>query len=801
MLNDLRFAFRQLLKSPGFTLVAVATLALGIAANTAIFSVVDAVLLHPLPYPNPDQIVTVSQTVRSTGASTEDASPANFIDWQTQNSVFSSMACARGWQANLSGGDQPERVRATMVSAQFFSLFGTQPILGRTLGPNDAKPGNSRVAVLSHELWAGRFGSDRSIVGRDLLLDGEKFAVVGIAPAGFSPDEYGELWVPSPWDVPVHPLSPNENPREMRDRSYLDAWARLKPGVTLARARTEMSAIAGRLEHQYPDADQDTGVALIPLHEQMTGGIRPMLMMLLGAVSLVLLIVCANVANLLLARAAARSREIAIRTALGASRLRLVRQLFTESALLAVLGGTFGVILALWALPVLLSFSPPEIGDFHHVGLNGQVLAFSLIISVATGALFGLAPAFFASRSNPNESLREGERGSSLGKSPARSVLIAAEIGLSLVLLVGAGLMMKSFVRLTKVDPGFNPDHLLIFNIGLPASAEPARQNAFYAQVVERLHAVPGVETVGAVSRLPLAGGNSSRSFNVPGSGQSYSADIRVSTPGYFHTMAIPLLKGRNFTEHDRTDALPVAIINQATAATVFPGQDPIGKYVTNFGPKSAKLQIIGVVGNVRHVGLETAARPEIYLPLAQSQWPSMFVALRSAVANPLTLIPSVQEAVCSLDRNVPLANPRTMQDVLAHSVLRQRFAMLLLSIFAGLATLLAAIGLYGVVSYSVAQRTKEIGIRMALGGQRGDMLQLVLRQSGRLVLFGLLSGVPIALLVTRLLGTLLYGVSALDLATYLLVIALLVTAAFLASIIPAFRATKIDPMTALRYE
>ncbi len=800
-MTDLRFAFRQLLKSPAFTLVAVLTLALGIAAGTAIFSVVDAMLLLPLPYPHSEQIVTVSQTARSTGVSTEDASPANFIDWQTQNSVFSAMACARGWQANLSGGEEPERVRATMVSAQFFSLFGAQPILGRTLGPNDAKPGDSHVVVLGYELWLRRFGGDRSILGRDLLLDGEKFTVVGIVPAGFSPDEYGELWVPSPWDVPVHPLSPNDNPREMRDRSYLDAWARLKPGVTLARGQAEMSAIAARLEHQYPDADQDTGIALVPLHEQMVGGIRPMLLMLSGAVSLVLLIACANVANLLLARAAARSREIAIRTALGASRLRLVRQLLTESSLLAVLGGALGVLLALWALPVLLSFSPPEMGDFNHVGLNGQVLIFSLIISVATGALFGLAPAFFASRSNPNESLREGERGSSLGKSPARSVLIAAEIALSLVLLVGAGLMMKSFVRLTKVDPGFNPDHLLIFNIGLPASAEPARQNAFYEQVAERLRAVPGVAAVGTVSRLPLAGGNSSRSFNIPGSSQSYNADIRISTPDYFHTMAIPLLKGRNFNGHDRADSMPVAIINQATAANVFPGQDPIGKYLTNFGPKSEKLQIVGVVGNVHHVGLETAARPEVYLPLAQSQWPSMYVAVRSAVSNPLTLIPSVQEAVWSIDRNVPLANPRTMQDVLAHSVLRRRFAMLLLSIFAGLATLLAAIGLYGVISYSVAQRTKEIGIRMALGGQRSDMLRMVLRQSGMLALAGIMIGVPIALAATRFLGTMLYGVGALDFVTYVLVVAILALAAFLASIIPAFRATKVDPMVALRYE
>lgn len=801
MLHDLRFALRQLLKSPAFTLVAVLTIGLGIAANSAIFSVVDAVLLHPLPYPSSDRLVKISETVRSTGVSTSNASPANFIDWAAQNSVFSTMACSRGWQVNLSGQEQPERIRATMVSGEFFSLFGVSPILGRTFGPNDARPGSSHVVVLSQNLWARRFGADRSLIGRDLLLDGEKFVVVGVMPAGFSPDDYGELWVPSPWGVPVHPLAPNENPREMRDRSYLDAWGRLKPGVTLAQAQAEMSTIARRLEQQYPNVDGDTGIALVPLSEEVVGGVRPMLLMLSGAVCLVLLIACANVANLLLARAAARSRELAIRTALGASRTRLIRQLLTESVLLALLGGAVGILLALWALPVLLSLSPPEIGEWKTVQLNGQVLVFSLVVSLLTGALFGLAPAFFASRSNPNESLREGERGSSPGKNSARSILIASEIALSLVLLVGAGLVMKSFVRLTRVDPGIDPDRLLIFNIGLPLTTDGAHQVSFYQEVIEGLRALPGVESVGAVSRLPLAGGNSSRSFNTPGASQSHEADIRVSTPDYFRTMGIPLLQGRNFSEQDRSDSLPVAIINQATAASAFPGQDPVGKYVTDFGPKAEKLQIIGVVGNVRHVALETAPRPEIYLPVTQTQWPGMFFAVRSAVANPLGLIPSVQNAVWRIDRNVPLASPRTMQDVIAHSVLRRKFAMLLLSIFAGLATLLAAIGLYGVISFSVAQRTKEIGIRMALGGQRADMMQMVLRQSGTLLLFGLLVGVPMAFASTRLLGAMLYGVGSTDAATYIAVVILLGGAAFVASIVPAVRATRVDPMVALRDE
>ena len=801
MLHDLRYALRLLLKAPTFTIVAVATLALGIAASTAIFSVVDAVLLHPLSYPDSERIVSVSQTVRSTGVSNEDSSPANFLDWTAQNAVFSVMAASRGWQANLAGGEQPERIRATMASARFFQLFGVNPIVGRSFGAEDAKPGNARVAVLSYGLWSRRYGAERGVIGRDLMLDGEKFSIIGVMPASFSPDDYGELWVPSPWDVPTHPLSPNDDPRQFRDRNYLESWARLKPGVTLRQAQMAMSAIAQRLEKQYPNENQDTGVVLVPIHEQMVSGIRPMLLILLGAVSFVLLIACANVANLLLARAATRSREIAIRTALGASRFRLICQLLTESALLALFGGALGVFLAAWAIPVLLSLSPPDIGGFKDIGLNAEVLGFSLLASILTGTLFGLAPALFASRSQPNESLREGERGSTLNRSPGRLVLVAVEIALSLVLLVGAGLMMRSFARLTQVNPGFNPDRLLVFNIGLPSSTGVARQTNFYQEVVERLNSVPGVQSVGAVSRLPLAGGNSSRSFNVPGDERSYDADIRISTPDYFRTMAIPLLKGRSFSAHDSATSVPVAIMNESAAANAFHGQDPIGKYLTNFGPAMSKLQIIGVVGNVRHVALEKAARPEIYLPLTQAQWPSMFIAVRSAISNPLSLISVVQNTVWSVDRNVPLANPRTMFDVLARSVMRRKFAMLLLSIFAGLATLLAAIGLYGVISYSVAQRTKEIGIRMALGAQRADMLQMILRQCGTLVLVGMLMGVPAALGATHLLASMLYGVGTTDLVTYLLVITLLGAAAFLASFIPARRATKVDPMVALRYE
>ena len=737
MLTDLRYAFRLLLKSPGFTLVAVLTLALGIASTTAIFSVVDAVLLHPLSYPQSEEIVTVAQTTRSTGISNENSSPANFIDWSAQNSVFSAMACSRSSSRSLSGSAQPESVHATTVSGQFFKLFQTNALLGRTLGPEDEKPGNDHVVVLGHALWTRHYAADRGVIGKELLLDGEKFTVVGVMPPGFDPDNYGDLWQPSQYDVPVHPLAPNDNPRLMRDRSYLDTWARLQPGVNLQRAQAQMNTIALRLEKQYPDENDDTGVVLVPLHEQLVGDLRPMLLLLLGAVSFVLLIACANVANLLLARAAARSREIAIRTALGASRLRLMRQLLTESVLLALLGGALGLLLASWALPLLLALSPSELSDFRGIGLNREVLVFSLLASLATGVLFGVAPALFGSRAHPNASLREGERGSSLGNSPTRAALIATEIALSFVLLVGAGLMMKSFVRLTSVDPGFDAQHLLVFSAGLASSADATQQAHFYEETIEQIQAVPGVQAVGAVSRLPLDGGNSSRSFNVLGDERGYEADLRASTPGYWAAMGIPLLQGRIFNGHDGADSLPVAIINQAAAAQIFPGKNPLGQCLTHFGSESKKVQIVGVIGNVRHVALEAAARPEIYVPITQTQWPSMTFTVRSAVADPLTLLPAVQRAVWSVDRNVALARPRTMEDVLAHSVLRRKFAMLLLSIFAGLATVLAAIGLYGVISFSVTQRTKEIGIRMALGGQRGDMLRMVLRQSGMLVALG----------------------------------------------------------------
>ncbi len=799
LFQDLRYATRQLLKSVGFTVVAVTTLALGIGSNTAVFSVVDQVLLHPLAYPDSDQIVRVSQTFE--GISTDDASPANYLDWVSQNQVFVEMAASRGWQGSLSAGDRPEAVKGTMTTPGFFPLFGIGPILGRGLEPSDVRPGNDHVVVVGYGLWQRYFAADRAIIGRDIRLNGEQYTVVGVMPPNFSPDGYGELWLPSPWGVPTHPLAPDKDPRQFRDRSYLDVWARLKPAVTLQQARADFDTIGGRLEKLYPDSNGDVGVSLLPLREYIVGNIRPVLLVLLTTVGIVLLIGCANVANLLLARATARAKEISIRTALGASRRRLLRQLLTESVLLAIVGGVFGILLAILAVPSLLALSPPDIRQFKQIGINREVLAFSFLASVVSGVVFGLIPAMQSSRSSPNEFLKEGERGSTANRGRTRSALVIAEVGLSLVLLVGAGLLIKSFARLMDVNVGFDPDHLLTFNLRLPSSTDPVRQLAFYQQVVQRLQALPGVQSVGAVSRLPLSGSNSSRSFNVPGIEKDYEADVRVSTPGYFRAMRIPLLKGRGFSESDLNSSLNVALVNDALVRTVFPGQDPIGKQLTHFGPENLTLEIIGVVGNVRHAGLDAEPHSEIYQLLGQAQWPSMSVAIRSATSDATSVTSAAQNVVWSANKDVPLANLRTMQDLIANSVQPRKFSMFLLSIFAVVAMLLAAIGLYGVMSYSVAQRTHEIGIRMALGARHPDVLVLVVKQGMALALMGILAGTMLSLGMTRLISGMLFGITATDPLTFAGVAALLGTVAFLANCLPARRAAKVDPMVALRYE
>jgi len=646
LLYDLRYGFRMLLKNPGFTFAALITLALGIASSTAIFSVIDGVLLHPLPYPDSEKIMVVDQTVRSTGARGGASAPANYIDWLAQNDVFSQMSASRGEQCSLSDGDRPERVRGTMTTSNMFPLFGVSPVLGRTLLPSDEQPGHNHVVVLSSELWARRYGSDSNIIGRQILLNDESYTVVGVMPPNFQPDSYGELWIPSAFGVPTNSTRPSVDPRPIRGSNYLDVYARLKPSVSIEKARAEMDAIGRRLENQYPVDNRDTGIRVTPLHEEAVGKIRPVLLLLFAAVGFLLFIGCANVANLLLARAATRSREISIRAAMGASRYRLFRQLLTESVMLAVIGGALGALLAAWAIPLLMAMAPPGLRNFKDVGINNEVLAFSLGVSVITGILFGLVPALSSSSGNPADALKQGERGSTAGGSRRRAFLIAIEVGLSLILLIGAGLMIKSFANLTKVDPGFNPDRLLIFNVGASATADEDRQLQFFQQIVERVANAPGAQHVAAVSRLPFSGGNSTRTFNRPGSTKEDRADIRIATPDYFQTMGMPLVRGRNFIEHDTKGSALVAIINEQTAMEVFPGEDPIGQYIENYGPKDEKLQVVGVVGNVRHLALETAPRPELYQPLGQWMWPGLFVVVRTAPENPLTLLPAVQQAL-----------------------------------------------------------------------------------------------------------------------------------------------------------
>ena len=802
-LRDVRHALRMLRGNPGFTSIAVLALALGIGSTTAIFSVVNAVLLRDLPYDDASRIVTLAGTDRTTGVSTNDVSPANFLDWEAQNNAFSEMAASRAWRGNLTGRDRPERLLGAMTTGNYFHLFGVRPILGRSFTENDATPANHHVVVLGYGLWQKLFAGAPDALGQSLTLDGEPYTVIGVMPRSFSPDQYAELWLPSPWDVPSHPLIANQDPRGIRDRDFLQAWGRLRPGVTVGQARAEMDAIARRLEKQYPDFNGNVGIAVLPMREDLVGNLRPVLYILLGAVGFVLLIGCANVANLLLARATARAREISIRTALGATRGRLIRQLLTESVLLALLGGALGVLLANWAVHAVLALAPAAVTGFDQIGVNLTVLGFTFFICCASGILFGLVPALHASSWNANDALKESGRGVTGGHNRTRSLLVAAEVGFSVILLIGAGLLVKSFVRLMHVDPGFSVGRLLVFSISPTPSQEGSQLN-FYRRVLEQLRALPGVQSVSAVSRLPFSGGNSTRSFKVPGDpNNNYEGDYRISMPGYFRTMGIPLLKGRDFDDHDTQNSTPVIVINQELARTSFPGQDPIGRYIYDFDPDNGHLraQIIGVVGNIRHADLDSKPRPEMYLPLGQAQWFSMSVAVRTSGSNPLLWTSAAQNAVWSVDKNVPLGNLKTMDYMVSDSVARRRFTMVLLAIFAGLAIFLASIGLYGVVSYSVSQRSHEIGIRMALGASSGNVLGLILREGMKSAWIGVGAGLLASIFLSRLMVSLLYGVGANDPLVFVAIPLALTAVALFASYVPARRATKVDPIVALRYE
>jgi putative ABC transport system permease protein len=800
--QDLRFGARMLLKKPVFTLIAVITLSLGIGANTAIFSVVNGVLWSALPYPQPEQLARVWMDNRRQGIREDITSYPNFQDWRDQNKSFQGMACVRNRNANLTGEGEPEEIRAASVSANFFQLMGVNPELGRGFTAEEEQPGRDRIVVLSHGLWQRRFGGDPGILNRTISLNGESHVVVGVAPPGFQFPEKTEIW---------SPLAPNENMRAARGVFWLPVVGRLKPGVTRAQAQADMDLIGKQLEQQYPNMNAGYGVNVVPLMEQTVGSIRRSLLVLFGAVLFVLLIACANVANLLLARAATRQREVALRAALGASRWRIVRQLLTESVLLAVVGGALGVMLAWWGLQLLIDLSPANIPRLENISLDGRALGFTMALSLLTGLIFGLAPALQTSHLELGETLKEGGRGGSGGRRAQhiRSVFIVAEVALTLALLVGAGLLIRSFWRLQQVDPGFKTDSILTLRLSLPRSkySEEAQVVSFYERLQERLSALPGVEAASATNGILLPMVTNSSIFAIENKPQDprerqFELPFNAVMPNYFQTMGVQLLSGRAFTAQDARDKPRVAIVNETFVKHYFPNEDPIGRRFTFFdaNDNTQWITIVGVVRDTKRQGLDQPIRMESWLPHAQSQSRSMEVVLRTA-GDPLTLSQTAREVVWSLDRDLPIPKMETVERVLSENVAQRRLNMLLLGLFALVALILAAVGIYGVMSYAVTQRTNEIGIRMAMGAKASAVLWLVVRQGMLLVLAGVVIGLAATFALTRLMASLLFGVSATDPITFVAIAALLTGVALVACWIPARRAAKVDPMVALRYE
>ena len=802
--QDLRYAGRMQRKNPGFTIVAVIALALGIGANTAIFSVVNTVLLRPLPYKDPERLAMVWEDASKHGYPRDTPAAANFVDWRDQNTTFEGMAAIADESFNLTGVGEPERLEGRRVSANLFPLLGVEPQLGRTFSSAEDQPGSNRVVVLSYGLWQRRFGGDNSIVGKTLNLNGDTYTVTGVMPARFQfPSSDDELWVP---------IAFTTEQAANRNRHYLQVVGRLKPGISLEQAQTEMSTIASRLQQQYPQSNADLGASVTSLHEHLVGDIRPALLILLGAVGLVLLIACANVANLLLARAAVRQKEIAVRVALGARRGRLMRQFLTESVLLATVGGVVGLGIAYGGLILLRAFIPENISQAREISMDLKVLGFTFLVSVITGLIFGLAPALQAARFNQTETLKEGGRDSATGSSGKRirGLLVMSEVAVSLVLLIGAGLLINSFLRLRNVDPGFSADNLLTMKFVLPEPkyADFERRTAFYSDLLQRVEGLAGVKSAAVTTNLPLYRQGNSISFSIEGRpapppGQEQIVVTRIVSPGYFETMSIPFLSGRAFTDQDTTTTPNVVVISETMARRYWPGEDAVGKRIGAGRIQSPEdlIQIVGVVKDVRQFELTAEPRPQMYLSFRQAG----FFAPRDLVVKtevePASLAATVRKAVWEIDKDQPVSNIKTMEEILLDSIARQRFSMLLLAIFAAVALILAAVGIYGVMSYSVAQRTHEIGIRMALGAQTGAVLKLAVSYGLKLVIAGIVIGLIAAFALTRVMSTLLFGVTATDPATFTLISLLLIGVAALASYIPARRATKVDPIIALRYE
>ncbi len=806
--QDLRYGFRTLQRNFAFTAVAVIALTLGIGANTAIFSVVNSVLLRPLPYAEADRIVAIQELGKE--GNRVQVTPANFLDWRAQNTVFEHLAAILTRPANLADESTAERINLAMTSANFFSVFGVQPQRGRFFFPEDEQAGHAPIAVISNGLWLRRFGGDPEMVGKAITLDGTAYTVVGIAPAGFQYPDQTEVWLPPFRLAPA--LSSRMDVTQVRGFGFLSAVALLKENVSVEAAHAEMETLTARLREQYPQTNNNRFNRVVSLHTHLVGDTQLLLMLLLGAVGFVLLIACANVANLLLARAAARQKEMAIRAALGASRWRVLRQLLTESLLLAFAAGSFGVLLAWWSVDLLIRFLPKDFPRRHDINLDFTVLGFTLLVSAATGVLFGFAPAWQVSRLDVNESLKESGRGAagSDSRKRLRRLLVVSEVALSLVLLIGAGLLFRSFLRLQAVNKGFDSDQVL--TLRLNPSGTNFQQDlqfiAYYQQVEDRLRALPGVEAVGAINTLPLSKGPTF-GFQVEGRpplppDQWPGANYRNVTPDYFRALDIPILQGRAFEARDHANAPPVAVINEATAARDFAGENPVGKRL-NFGGRDAQgqpiwFEIIGVVGNVRSLELNTEPTPEVFTATLQDAFGGMSVVIRTHI-EPENLIAAVRQTAQEVDRAQPVTELRTFNHIVSDAVTQPRFNLALLIVFGGLALILSAAGIYGVTSYGVTQRTQEIGIRMALGAQTGDVLKMIVSQSMRLTVIGIGIGLLAAFFVSRLLSGLLFDVSGNDPLTYVSVSVILAGVALIACFVPARRAAKVDPIVALRYE
>ena len=796
MLRDARYALRHLAKAPGFTFVAILTLALGIGATTAIFSVVNGVLLRPLPYAEPDRLVRVHEIVPRFGRFA--VAPATFMDWRRQSETLEHVAAYMTDSDTFSGPEGPERVPGAQVSADLFAVLGVQAALGRTFRGEEDMPGRDDVIVLSHGMWQRWFGGDPGILGRSVTMSGSPVTILGVMPADFYfPSRTTEFWTP----LGINPANAT------RGGHFLGVVARTRAGVTPEQAHVELKTISERLALEYPANSANESAEVVPLHEQIVGRIRPALVTLLAAVIVVVLIACANVANLLLVRASVREREMAIRTAIGAGRWRLVRQMLGESLILAVLGGGLGLLLAWLAIPVIRTLGAGEIPRVDDVVIDGRVLGVVALITVVTGLIFGMAPAWQASRASIGGVLKEGGRGSSSSAGRVvRGGLLVAEVALSIVLLVGAALLLRSFARLTGVDPGFDADRVLTFQVALPRATYPEEHQsiAFYDALLSRLEALPGVTAAGVTQTLPIRG-SYVLSFTVQGRppakpGEGQSANYRAISPGYFRALGIPLLGGRMLDDRDKAGAPMVAVVDQRFAERHFPGEDPLGQGIDIGNGTDGFYEIVGVVGDVHHSGLDADPAPTMYVPFRQDAFSGMSVVLRSD-GDPAGLAGAARQVVRDLDRGLPAYSVAPLSEIVSDSVAQRRFSMLLLGVFAGIALFLASVGLYGVVAYTVSLRTQEIGVRMAIGAQARDVLRMILGGGMKLALIGVAIGTGAALALSQLVASMLYGVTPFDAPSYVATALTLLAVAAIASYVPARRAMRIDPLAALRQE